>query len=69
MNRTVKFLVSIVILGAMSFFAYKHFNTWKEDSLEKAVTQEQQYWKAKTGSLESEIRVLQQELDAVKSPT
>jgi hypothetical protein len=69
MNRAVKIFVAIVILGAITFFAFKHFNTWQKESLEKAVTQKQQHWQDKTGRLEKEIKLLQQELKAVKSPT
>ena len=68
MNRAVKIFVGIVILGALTFFAYKHVKTWQKESLEKVVKQEQQLWQDKTGSLEKEIKVLQQELQAVKSP-
>jgi hypothetical protein len=69
MNRAVKIFVGIVILGALSFFAYKNFMTWQKGSLEKAVKQEQQLWQDKTSGLEKEVRLLQQELEAVKSTT
>jgi len=68
MNRAVKIFVGIVILGVLTFFAYKHVKTWQKESLEKVVKQEQQLWQDKTGSLEKEIKVLQRELQAVKSP-
>jgi hypothetical protein len=69
MNRAVKIFVGIVILGALSFFAYKNLITWQKESLEKAVRQEQQFWQDKTSSLEKDIRLLQQELESIKSPT
>ena len=69
MNRVIKIFVGIVILGALSFFAYKNFIAWQKESLEKAVKQEQQLWQDKTTRLEKEIGILQQELEAVKSPT
>ena len=68
MNRAVTIFVGIVILGALGFFAYKHINTWQKESLEKAVKQEKQLWQDKTSSLEKEVRILQQELESVKSP-
>ncbi len=68
MNRAVKILVGIVILGALGFFAYKNFSARQKEGLEKAVKQEQQIWQHKTKSLEQEVTLLQQELEAVKSP-
>ncbi len=69
MNRSVKIFVGIVIFGALSFFAYKNFVNWQKESLEKAVKQEQRLWQDKTSSLEKEVRLLQQELESVKSQT
>jgi hypothetical protein len=69
MKRTVKIFVGIVILGALSFFAYKNIITWQKESLEQAVKQEQQLWQDKTSSLEKDVRLLQQELESVKSPS
>jgi hypothetical protein len=69
MNQSVKIFIGIVILGGLSFFAYKNFITWQKENLEKAIKQEQQLWQDKTSSLEKEVRLLQQELDALKSST
>ena len=69
MNRSVIIFVGIVIFGAFSFFAYKNFVKWQKESLEKAVKQEQRLWQDKTSSLEKEVRLLQQELESVKSQT
>jgi hypothetical protein len=69
MNRAVKIFVGIVIFGALSFFAYNNFITWQKERLEKAVKQEQRLWQDKTSSLEKKVRLLQQELESVKSAT
>ena len=68
MNRAVKIFIGIVILGALGFFAYKHFSTRQKEIFEKAIKQEQQQWQDKTGRLEKEVQLLQQELESVKSP-
>jgi hypothetical protein len=69
MNRTVKILVGIVILGALVFLGYKNFMAWQKKGLEKTVRQEQQRWQEKTARLENEVGRLQQELETLKSAT
>jgi hypothetical protein len=66
MNRTIKILIGIVILGVLGFIGYKNITTWHKDSLEKALKQEQQLWQSKTNALEGEVRDLQTELEEVK---
>lgn len=66
MNRTIKLLIGIVILGAVSFFTYKNIATRQKEIVRKAIKQEQQVWQDKTNSLEREVKDLQAELEAVK---
>jgi hypothetical protein len=66
MNRTIKLLIGIFILGAIGFFAYKNIATRQKEIVKKAIKQEQQIWQDKTSSLEREVKDLQAELEAVK---
>lgn len=67
MNRAIKILIALIIIGALCLFAYKNIKNWQRNSLEKAIEQEQQVCQNKTNALEREVKDLQKKLEKMKS--
>jgi hypothetical protein len=65
-NRAIKIVIAVIIIGAFSLFAYKNIIDWRKDGIEKAIEQKQQVWQNKTNALKREIKDLQKELEEVK---
>lgn len=62
MERYLKILIVIVVLGGAVFFAYNQIVKWHKGGLDNAIEREQAEWQEKTWVLEEEITSLQKEL-------
>ena len=62
MERYLKILILILVLGGAVFFAYNQIVKWHKGGLDNAIEREQAEWQEKTWVLEEEITNLQKEL-------
>lgn len=61
-ERVLKILVAIVIIGVAGFFGYNHFTSWQDRKIETALVKENKIWKIRTEVLQEEIDRLQSRL-------
>jgi hypothetical protein len=61
MGRTIKILVAIALLGALSYVANDQIGTWYKRRLEISLEQGQEEWQKKTEDLKAKIAELQEE--------
>jgi len=66
MNRSVKIIVTLVVLFVIAWFAYNKLVGWHQKKIDAAVKQKQSVWQRKAGQLEQKVSTLQKELTAVK---
>ena len=66
MDRSIKIIVTLVVLLGIAFFAYNKLVGWHRKKIDTAVKQEQTVWQKKTGQLEKKVSTLQKELTTVK---
>ena len=62
MEKYLKILIVIVVLGGAGFFAYNQIIKWHKGGLNNAIEREQAEWQEKTWILEEEITSLQKKL-------
>ena len=66
MDRSVKIIVTLVVLLVVGFFAYNKIVGWHRQKIDTAVKKEQTVWQKKTGELKREVTSLKKELTTVK---
>jgi hypothetical protein len=66
MERTVKIIVAVLVVGVLAFFIYSKIANWHRAKVENAVKKEQEIWQQKASQLEQEITNLQEELTVIK---
>ena len=66
MERSVKILIIVVMIGIIGFLGYSKISNWHAEKLKTAVKQEQKIWQAKTGNLETKISTLENEITSLK---
>jgi hypothetical protein len=65
-ERYIKILIAVVIVGVVAFFGYKYFDSWHNRKINSAVEKERQHWKIKSEVLQEELVRLQGKLEAQK---
>ena len=66
MNKAVKIIIAVVVIGLAGVFAYLKLKDWHTAKLETAVKQEQKIWQDKADHLEAEISSLEKEIKDLK---
>lgn len=66
MERTVKIVIVLVVLGVAGYVAYDQIGKWHQRRLNSALEQEQKEWQGKTAQLEEKLKALQEELEQQK---
>ncbi|MCP4623118.1 MAG: hypothetical protein GY850_06260, partial [bacterium] len=66
MDRTVKIVVSVLVLSVGGFFVYSKIAGWHQNKLKTAVKQQRVISQRKADQLEQKVAELEQELDVVK---
>lgn len=66
MERSVKILVIVVMIGIIGFLGYTKISNWHADKLETAVKEEKKTWQEKTDNLETKISNLEEEITVLK---
>lgn len=62
MERAIKILIIVVVLGIIGYVTYAQIGKWNKKRLDTALKQEQEEWQKKTENLEGKIAELQEEL-------
>ena len=62
MERAIKILIIVVVLGIIGYVTYDQIGKWNKKRLDTALNQEQEEWQKKTENLEGKIAELQEEL-------
>jgi len=62
MERAMKILIIVVVLGIIGYLTYAQTGKWKKKRLDTTLKQEQEEWQKKTDNLEGKIAELQEEL-------
>ncbi len=62
MDRAIKILIIVVVLGIIGYVTYDQIGKWNKKRLDTALKQEQEEWQKKTENLEGKIAELQEEL-------
>ena len=62
MERVIKILIVIIVLGITGYVAYDQIGKWHKKRLDTALESEREEWQEKTGELEEKIVNLQEEL-------
>ncbi len=65
-ERYIKILIAVVIIGVAAFFGYNHFENWHNSKIDSAVEKERQLWKIKDEVLQEELVRLQGKLAGQK---
>jgi NADH:ubiquinone oxidoreductase subunit C len=66
MDKAVKVVIVIVIVGIAAYFGYKLFSSWHRESLENAKQQERAEWEKRTRELMEKVTGLEEELASIK---
>jgi len=61
-ERYIKILIAVVIIGMAAFFGYKHIDSWYNSKIDSAVEKERQHWRVKDEVLQEELVRLQGKL-------
>jgi hypothetical protein len=62
MEKYVKIIVVVIVIGATGYVAYDQIQRWNERSVDTALSKEQTVWKIKTEILEEKISSLEGDL-------
>ena len=62
MDKIIKILIVIIVLGLTGYVAYDQIGKWNKRRLDASLKKERKEWQDKTGKLEEKITSLQEEL-------
>jgi len=66
MDKAVKVVIVVVIVGIAAYFGYKLFSSWQRESIENAKQQERAEWEKRTRELMEKVTGLEEELASIK---
>jgi len=66
MDKAVKIVIVMVIVGIAAYFGYKLFSSWHKESIESAKQQERVEWEKRTRELMEKVTGLEEELASIK---